>query len=72
MNSSFSLKNKVNEFIFIFSFFNFLFNLNKNFNYFLFSFFFYFSTLFKNNKKDLFENKKNLKKKFFKLLFYTE
>ena len=62
MNSSFSLKNKINEFIFTFSFSNFLFNFNKNFNYFSFFLFFYFSALFKNDEKNSFKNKKN---KFF-------
>ena len=72
MNSSFSLKNKINKFIFVFLFSSFLFNFDKNFNCFLFSFFFYFSALFKNDEKNLFKNEKNLKKKFFKVLFYTK
>ena len=69
MNSSFSLKNKINEFIFVFSFFSSLFDFNKDFNYFSFFFFFYFSALFKNNEENLFKNKKNLKIFFFKVLF---
>ena len=72
MNSLSLLKNEINEFTFIFLFFNFLSNFNKNFNYFFFFFFFYFSTLFKDNEENSFKNEKNLKKIFFKLLFYTE
>ena len=72
MNSSFSLKNEVNEFIFIFSFFNLLSDFNENFNYFSFFFFFCFLTSSENNEKNSFKNKKNLKKKFFKTLFHTK
>ena len=72
MNSSFSLKNKTNEFTFIFSFSDSLSDFNENFSCFLFFFFFYFSALFKDDEENLLKNKKNLKKKFFKLLFHMK
>ena len=72
MNSSSLLKNEINKFIFIFSFFNSLSDFNENSDYFSFFFFFYFSALFKDNEKNSFKNKKNLKKKFFKMLSHTK